>query len=259
MPDSSPLHGHGRHGWRRRAGGGRGAASARPDSLEGVTAGQPLRTGARRARHADDGGRRGRLARGREAHRRRDLGGRRRHRRHGHDRRDVDAHRPREDPPRRGRQGRRGRSREDHHGRRLERDRARDRALPALRAGRRRRHHDRHAVLQQADPGRHPHALPARGRRHRPAGHPLRHPGPHRRADQVRDDPPAREAPEHPRDQRRQGRLLRGEPGAQPDRPHVLLGRRRQRAAAPRDRRDRASSASPRTSRPRRTAPSSTP
>ena len=81
--------------------------------------------------------------------------------------------------------------REDHHGRRLERDRARDRALQALRAGRRRRHHDRHAVLQQADAGRHPHALPARGRRHRPAGHPLRHPGPHRRADQVRDDPRA--------------------------------------------------------------------
>ena len=90
---------------------------------------EPLRTGARRARHADDGGRRSRLARGREAHRRRHHRRRRRHRRHRHHRRDEHADRPREDPPRRGRQGRRGRPRQDHHGRRLERDRPRHRAL----------------------------------------------------------------------------------------------------------------------------------
>ena len=155
--------------------------------------------------------------------------------------------------------GCRGRAGQDHHRRRLQRDRARDRALQGQREGRRRRHHDRHAVLQQAHAGRHPDALPPRRRRHRSAGDPLRHPGPHRRADQVRDDPAPRQAPEHPRRQGRQGRLQRGQPRAQPDRPDVLLRRRRQRAAAPRDRRDRPRSASPRTSRRRRTARSSTP
>ena len=59
--------------------------------------------------------------------------------------------------------------------------------------------------------------------------------------------------------QRRQGRPQRGQPRAQPDRPAVLRRRRRQRAADPRDRRHRPRSASPPTSRPSRTAPSSTP
>ena len=137
-------------------------------------------------------------------------------------------------------QGCRGRPRPHHHRWRLQRDRPRDRAVQGQREGRGGRHHDRHPVLQQAHAGGHAHALPARRRRHRSARDPLRHPRAHGRADQVRDDPAHREAPERPRHQGRQGRLQRGQPGAQPDRPDVLLRRRRQRAAAPVDRRDRA-------------------
>ena len=52
--------------------------------------------------------------------------------------------------------------------------------------------------------------------------------------DQVRDHPAHRQAPQHPGDQGCEGRLQRGQPRPQPDRPAVLLRRRRERAPAPR-------------------------
>ena len=61
------------------------------------------------------------------------------------------------------------------------------RARPRGREPRRARAARRDAVLQQAAAGRPRSHTSGRRRRHRPAGHALRHPGPHRRPDRDRD------------------------------------------------------------------------
>ena len=62
-------------------------------------------------------------------------------------------------------------------------------------------------------------------------------PGRTGRADQVRDDAARREAPQHPGREGCEGRPQRGQSRAEPDRAALLRGRRRERAADPRDRR----------------------
>ena len=102
----------------------------------------------------------------------------------------------------------------------------------AGRGDRRARAAGRDPVLQPAHPGRARRALHRRRGRHRPAGDALRHPGPHRHADRHRDAAAPRRPPAHRRRQGRQGRPVVRDEGARPDRPAVVL-RRRRRSTSP--------------------------
>ena len=70
-----------------------------------------------------------------------------------------------------------------------------------------------------------------RRRRHRPAGAALRHPAAVGGADRVRHHPRAGVAPQHRRDQGRQGRSAQRRPDHRRDRTGLLLGRRRAESA----------------------------